>query len=204
MCPILLGIFLNNKNTMEEKEQIQQEEQKNEAQQQQEQQNETNLNKFLNVYFKLQAILPKEDRGNLYIGGSLALAFYGLKDFSEVHDLDLRIDLPCQETKQVLARLENVESPYDSSFAKNRNAGAQVIMDGVDVDIFYMKERFKPLPILYSPEHSKQVVLIASIPDIIAGKLALGRKKDLISLLNLSQKFWNPEYEQFFKDEKEK
>lgn len=145
---------------------------------------------LLKIILKLKALLPKEEADKLYVGGSYALATFGLKSFEEVHDLDLRIDFPSTDTKKIFRRIEEIDPSFDSSFVNRRKAGAQFILDGISIDIFYMDKEYNKVTICEKNKNGRlDFIKLAVIPDIVNEKKRLKRPKDILSLLELSSLF---------------
>lgn len=147
---------------------------------------------LLKIILKIKSLLPEEDLQNFYVGGSYALATFGLKNFDDVHDLDFRIDNPSIIAQNIFSRLENIDPSFDSSFVNRRVAGAQFIFDGIAIDIFYMNKIFNKITIcelIPGRENKREYIKLATIPDIVDEKKKLKRPKDILSLMQLSSQF---------------
>jgi hypothetical protein len=129
----------------------------------------------------LQTLLGKED---LVLTGSTALAFHGLMNMSDAHDLDLVLVNGSDLAVGVLDKLQaanpskkhHAQSPVDYSF----------IYEGVKVDIWHLKAHGEKNYLLTSDG-----IKVSSISSIVKAKKSYNRPKDWVQLMQLSAKIFD-------------
>jgi ribonuclease HIII len=114
-----------------------------------------------------------------YATGSLALAYMGLCEFSEVHDIDIVVVNPTDECKNIVNRLVKEHPLSTPSYSVYRFRHEKT-----NIDVFFVgsSEKTRTIP-------SGDGFDIATVASIIKAKKGYDRLKDWVQLWNMGQNF---------------
>jgi hypothetical protein len=138
----------------------------------------------LSILKNFKAALTTEQ---FILGGSTALAYYGLLPEGKAKDLDIILVNPDENTLSLLEKLQEI-SPAKTKPLKGSNARVNYIIDhfGVKIDFFVLKDRI-------DTEFEYKGILLNTIPNIVKAKKEANRPKDWLQLRNLSRFFFKQE-----------
>jgi hypothetical protein len=128
----------------------------------------------------LKTILKSEQ---FVVTGSYALKLLGFKSVSTSGDLDIILVNPPEETKELLARLQN-DNPAKTKPTENSSVQFIFMLDSIKVDVFILNK--KEQGVLHLTDYD-----IANLHHIVAAKKSYNRIKDFLQLRNLSLELFN-------------